>query len=141
MATGQNPNRKDEVMTRNVKAMGLALVAVLGMSAIVASAASAQQGKLTSDGPVTLTGSPTGTPDLSDFTFFGSSNSECPLYTYTGHKYNVTPHELIPSGATAITLSVSYGKFCNVGGAPMTADMNGCDFVLDIEGTTGSADT
>jgi hypothetical protein len=128
-------------MIRGCRSIGLILIAAFATSAVVASAASAQQGHLTAEGPVTLVGTPTISPDVSDFTFFGSKNSECPMYTYTGHKYNVTPHELIPSGASTITLSVSYGQFCNVGGVPMTADMNGCDFALDIEGTTGSADT
>jgi hypothetical protein len=43
-----------------LKTLGLALVAVFALSAVAASAASAQQGKLTSDGPVTLTITETG---------------------------------------------------------------------------------
>lgn len=41
-------------MIRNLKALGLALVAAFAMSAVTTSVASAQQGTLTSDGPVTL---------------------------------------------------------------------------------------
>jgi type 1 fimbria pilin len=46
-------------MIRNLKALGLALFALLALGAVAASTASAQvaeQGELTSDGTVTLTG-------------------------------------------------------------------------------------
>jgi len=43
-------------MTRNPRALGLALFAALAMSAVTAQAATAANGMLTSDGPVTLTG-------------------------------------------------------------------------------------
>lgn len=66
---------------RNLKALGLAAVAVLAFSAVAASAASAQQGKLTSDGPVTLTGEDTG---VNFFKAFGSE-VRCPDSKYTGH--------------------------------------------------------
>ncbi len=129
-------------MTRNLKALGLALAAVLTMSAMVASAASAQQGKLTSDGPVTLemteTGSPSGGANL--FTTFGEK-VECPGQTHTGHKFNVTPHQPIESGSTTITLTLGFKLgvcFVGTGGLPTTWAMNGCDYVLHI-GTTVAA--
>jgi hypothetical protein len=42
--------RKEEKMIRNLKALGLALAAVFAMSAVAASTASAQTGKITSNG-------------------------------------------------------------------------------------------
>jgi hypothetical protein len=47
-------------MARRLNALGIALVVVLALSAMAASVAAAQVGKLTSDGPVTLFGSQTG---------------------------------------------------------------------------------
>jgi hypothetical protein len=47
-------------MTRTLKFPGIVLGAIFAMSAVVASAASAQQGTIISDGSVTLTGSETG---------------------------------------------------------------------------------
>lgn len=48
-------------MTRNLKALGLALIAVFAMSAMAATAASAQEGELTTNGGVTATGTQSGT--------------------------------------------------------------------------------
>jgi len=121
-------------MIRNLKVMGLALVAVFALSAVVASAASAQ-GKLTSDGPVTLTGSEVGAePD--GLEAFGLK-VQCPGSTITGHAYNVTPHGLIANGATTATLTPHYkqaNENCTVapGGFIATVDMNGCDYVIHI---------
>jgi hypothetical protein len=133
-------------MTFNLKALGLALVAFLAMAAAIASTASAQ-GKLTSDGPVTLKGEDKGSP----LTLIGkqtggaasnaltafSGKMECASATIAGHKYNVTPHTHILSGATQITVTPQYGK-CTLFGKPATVDMNGCDYVIDLEGTTGA---
>ena len=47
-------------MIRKFKTLAVALVAVFALGAVVASAASAQQGFLTSTGNVTLTGTETG---------------------------------------------------------------------------------
>jgi hypothetical protein len=122
-------------MIRNLKIMGLALVAVLAMSAMTASAASAQ-GKLTSDGPVTLRGKHTaGTTNA--LTAFGAS-TVCNSATYTGHKVVTTPHGFIASGATETTITPHYGS-CTAFGLPATVDMNGCDYEFTIEGTDVSA--
>jgi hypothetical protein len=120
-------------MTRNLKALGLALVAVFAMSAMTASAASAQNGKLTSTGPVTLKATNTGEAKLNQLEAFGL-NVRCPNVVYTGHKVLVTPHEPIPSGASEITITPHYGV-CSSLGFPATVDMNGCDYVFDLEGT------
>jgi len=126
-------------MTRNLKILGLALVAVFAMSAMVASAASAQ-GKLTSDGPVTLKATETGAITANAQTAF-THTTVCPGSTITGHKYNVTPHGLIASGETTATLTPHYNQSaCQIVdlGVPMTITMNGCDFVLHVGATVGT---
>lgn len=135
-------------MIRNLKALGLALVAVFAMSAIVASAASAQglQGELTSDGPVTLVGTEIGAAGENALTAFGGK-VEAVGSKLTGHKYNVTPHVFIPTPVTTVTLTPDYEqskcKHTLLGVArPCTITMNGCDYVLHIEKTTETpADT
>lgn len=124
-------------MIRNLKAFALALVAVCAVSA--AASASAQANKLTSDGPVTLTGTLTGVESANAFTGFGG-NVTCPKATYAGHKYNETPVKFIPSGESTITLSSSYGQ-CTYRNGPtsfiVTVDMNECDYVLHLEEQIG----
>jgi hypothetical protein len=156
-------NPKGREMTRNFKILGLALMAIFALGAVAASVASAQtQGKLTSTGPVTLTGTETG-EKLNALTAFGGT-VECPGSTYTGHL--VTTHkqteenpkkitlehknagigvDMLPSGSTTATLTPHY-KETNAEGKPncsgplgtkATVDMNGCDYVVHILLTTG----
>jgi hypothetical protein len=125
-------------MTRNLKTLGLALVAVLAMSAMAASAASAQ-GKITSDGPVTLLGKNTGAVvGENALTFNAETRTECPNVLYTGHKVGSIT-EGVPSGSTQATITPHYGICKTVAGLSFTStvDMNGCDYVFDLEGTTG----
>jgi hypothetical protein len=125
-------------MIRNLKVLGLATMAVLAVSAVAASAASAQaNGTLTSTGNVTLKGTE----------IAGKSNSltfvlavECPGSTYTGHKYNVTPHTFIPNDVSTITITPHYKQPCKSGVGPSTVDLNGCDYVIHIGPTTATAD-
>jgi hypothetical protein len=130
-------------MIRNLKALGLALVAVFALSAVVASAASAQVGTLTSTGPVTLDGVNTGVASANQLTAF-EGTTQCPNVTYTGHKYNVTPHTFIPNDVSTVTITPHYG-LCSakIGAAtfPATVNMNGCDYVFHLEGTTPGVDT
>jgi hypothetical protein len=128
-------------MIRNLKALGLALVAVFAINAIAGSAASAQQGKLTSEGPMTLNAMETGAVGSGANALTGFSGKiECPASLYTGHKYNVTPHELLSSGATEVTVTPHYiNCFSESSGGlfSATVDMNGCDYVFHIGETTG----
>jgi hypothetical protein len=127
-------------MIRNLKTLGLALVAILALGAVAASAASAQ-GKLTSDGPVTLTGAETGGAGNNYLEAFGVK-VECPGSTYTGHKATTVAetggveknHPFIPSGATKVTLTPHYKQVnCKAAGLyPVTVDMNGCDYTVNI---------
>jgi hypothetical protein len=130
-------------MIRNLKALGLALATVFAIGAVAASAASAAQGFLTSDGPVTLNGVETGAVGANQLTAFGIG-VECPGSTYTGHKYNVTPHQFIPTHATTFTLTPDYNQpNCQLHGLTLTATvtMNGCDYVAHLGETNGPADT
>lgn len=123
-------------MIRNFKALGLALVAIFAMSAMVASSASAQ-GKLTSDGPVTLDITETGVETANSLEAFGGT-TVCPGTTYTGHAYNVTPHGLIASGATTATITPHYKQEnCRASGNPATVITTGCDFVFHLGASTG----
>jgi hypothetical protein len=123
-------------MTRNLKTLPLAIVAVLAMSTAASSASAQTQGKFSSDGPVTLIGTETGVA-ANALTAFGSI--KCTGSTLTGHQYNVTPHALISSGATTATLTPHY-KNCqhfNPEGHPATVTTNGCDYVLHVGVTAG----
>jgi hypothetical protein len=129
-------------MTRNLKTLGLALMAILALCAVVASAASAQTlGKITSDGPVTLTATQ-GTTGTGAYTtgknFFKSFGSEinCTHTLYKGHKIDQTPHALIPSGATEVTITPTYTGCEVTGGRQATVTMNGCDFEFSDFTTT-----
>jgi hypothetical protein len=133
---GAGTNPKGKTMTHKLKTLGLALAAVFAIGALAASAASAQNGIFTSDGPVTLIGTQTGGVNENAWTFFGKVDT-CANATYTGHKVNVTPHEPIPNGATEITITPHYGTcVINTGAFPTTTDMNGCDYDLKLTETT-----
>jgi hypothetical protein len=139
-------------MIRNLKALGLALVAVFAMSGVAVSAASAQ-GKFTSDGPVALTGTETGGENANAWTMFGLK-TQCPGSTYTGgkvltHAETTGPppktHELIPNGSATATITPHYKQAnhnCKVNGVfPATIHMNGCDYVVHLGATKPGIDT
>jgi hypothetical protein len=138
---------------RNLTTFAITAVATLLLGALGASVAAAQQGHLTSDGPVTLTaeqrdeivppqepitleGTQTGSKGANAITAFKGS-IECSSASYTAYKYNVTPHAGIPTGQGKITISPSYGT-CSGIGATATIDMNECDYVLELQSTTGT---
>ncbi len=127
-------------MIRNLKVLGLALVAVF---ALASSAASAANGKLTSDGPVTLTGTETGAVTANQLTAFGS-NVRCPGSTYSGHKLN-QPNGFLTSGEEVATITPHYTDTACTATAlnlPATVDMNGCDYVFHLGATVaGKTDT
>jgi hypothetical protein len=125
-------------MIRNLKVLGLALTALFAFSAVAASGASAQ-GRLTAPEPVTLKGTETGLATDNALTSFGGT-THCPGSTITGHKITTTPHALIPSGATEVTLTPHYVNCTTVdsGGNTFstTVDMNGCDYRGKVLGST-----
>jgi len=129
-------------MIRNLKILGVALAAAFALSAVAASAALAveEQAFLTSDGPVTLTGTETGGGANNRLTAFGTF-TECPGTTYTGHKYNVTPHEFLEAHSTTVTITPNYVN-CVSSALKLktTVDMNGCDYVFHLGKTTSPSD-
>ncbi len=130
-------------MIRNLKVLGVALAAVFALAAVAASAASAANGTLTSDGPVTLTGTETGAVTANQLTAFGS-NVRCAGSTFTGHKYNVTPHTFIPNDVETVTITPHYVDNCTATALnlPATVHMNGCDYVFHLgETVAGKTDT
>ncbi|MGC1851625.1 MAG: hypothetical protein WA687_04210 [Solirubrobacterales bacterium] len=143
-------------MIRNFRTLGVALVAVFAFSALAASAASAQQGKLTTDGStVTLTAEETPGSALLANSLTGPLGSvTCDGSKYTGHKYTLESetggvpknHPLIPVNATTVTITPHYTTHCTahipvLGTRPVTVTPNGCDYVFHIGQTTGGANT
>lgn len=115
---------------RNLKILGLAFVAVLAMSAVAASAASADD-KLTAEGyPATLTGEKDGEFKDVFTTTAGSVSCSNPKY-----------HAELNAAATTVAATASYGetveKQCTALGFPATIHMNGCSYLFHTTaGTT-----
>jgi hypothetical protein len=129
-------------MIRNLKVLGLALVAVFAMSAVAASAASAATpGEFTSDGTVTVTGTSVG----ESFTFEAGQKVVC-NGDHTIGLQNVTPHAAFNPGIGVTTLT-DKPHFTNciatVGATslPATVTTNGCDFLFHIGETTAPLGT
>lgn len=128
-------------MIRNLKTLGLALMAVFALGAVAASAASAQ-GVLTSESgkAVTLKGTETGSLLANSLT--GPLGSvTCKGSSYTGHEVNSTTNR-VPNKSSTATITPKYNQSeCKahipvLGTRPATVTMNGCDYVFHIGGTT-----
>jgi hypothetical protein len=115
-------------MTRKIKALGLAMFAVLAMSAVVASAAQAN-----ANAKFTAPAYPTtafATDAVKGNQFFGSFGTvfEC------GH---VEFHGILPAASSTLTLNAGY-KECTVAKVlPATVNMTSCDYVYHVGQTTG----
>ena len=110
-------------MIRNLKALGLALFAILAMGALAAASASAQEGEVFATNavyPVHLTGEDvTATAGDPTPALTGSDEViECSESTYTGNLTTVSKR---------ITIIPTYNK-CSSGASPVTVTMNGCDY-------------
>jgi hypothetical protein len=129
-------------MIRNLKTLGLALVAVFAFCAVNAAGAMAQTaGHLTT--PLKQTFTLTGTEVAGNnnaFTGAFGVTVRCPGSTYAGHTYNNTPHAFIHHGDTKVTITPKYINCVDQDGDPRTVDMNGCDFALE-DATTTAANT
>ena len=128
-------------MIRNAKVLGVALAAVFALSAVAASAASAQQAYVTSDGPVLLKGKETGAK-TNRLTAFGTF-VECPGSTYVGGKLNTTPeeplsHELNGAETTATIVPTYTNCVSTALKLKSTVDMEGCDYVFHLQETNGT---
>ena len=122
-------------MTRNLKFLGMALVAALAMSAVAASLASADEFKSENEN-TTLTGAQEkhleGGIEKNDR--FGTDGGvfECTTATYSGTQ--------AVKSATSVKLTPSYSG-CSFAGLSATIDMNSCFYRFTLgAGTTGEAD-
>jgi hypothetical protein len=130
-------------MIRNLKALGLALVAVFAMGALSASSASAVTDVVTTEGgtPALLTGVATHTPaGTADVFSIPSANKN---FKCTTAKFAAT----VKNGDTSVTVDVEYtgkleatphGTPCNSSLGDLTYDMNGCDY--NLSGNTNGTD-
>lgn len=108
-------------MIRNLKMLGLALVAVFALSATVASAASAANDLFTSSSPNEKTDL-TGESTLPTFTSAGVP-VVCNTGTYRG--------TIEGAAVGAVTVHPVYETNCLTGGTfPTTVDTQGCDYLL-----------
>jgi hypothetical protein len=112
-------------MTRNLKALGLALLALLALGAMAASSAQATIG----NAQLTIEGG-------SGF-IHGKGEGAAMQYTRNGRvqtcataNYKSTT---VNSGDTSITVTPEYAN-CTSGGLPSTITMNGCAFVFTFTG-------
>ena len=117
---------------RNFKTLGLALVAALAMSAVVASAAQA--------GPAAITVEGGGTAILTGKQEAGTNT------TFTRQGRTVTCHSesleaTVSNKATTATVTPKYSN-CTSSLGPATVTMNSCDYIFHLEGdATGGEDT
>lgn len=125
-------------MIRNLKALGLAAMAVLALSALASASALAANGRLTSTGNVTLTGTEIA-GKVNALTAFGIT-VKCPGSTYLGHKLGTTTG-FLTSGSENATITPKYKEPCESNVGPTTIDLKGCDYVIHLGETTGVADT
>jgi hypothetical protein len=111
-------------MIRNLKFLGLALVAVLAMSAVMAGAASADEFK-SEKAPVTLTGTQGATLD----TFSThAGNVKCTTATYKGTQSTTS--------TTTIQVAPTYSG-CTFVGLNSTITTNGCEYLFHVPATAG----
>jgi hypothetical protein len=122
-------------MIRNLKVMGLALIAIFAVGALSASAASATDFFTTANGKPALL---TGVSHKSKFLMTGPNKD----FTCTTAKYAAT----VTNGVSSLTVDALFEgtlnvtphteHHCNSTLGTVTVDMNGCDFKLTGE-TTG----
>ena len=115
---------------RNLKALGLALFAVLALSATAGAVAQADQFKSETAGAAQLSGE----LELSSVSNFKTTagTAQCFFGTFTG--------TMGSSPSTALTLTPSFSG-CTCVGIGCLAEINGCKFILKLgAATTGSMD-
>lgn len=123
-------------MIRNLKALGLALVAVFAMSAVAASAASA--GSITSPETfIKLTGT-----DVTKSVLHYNANQEVKCHGhYDIGEVNQTPHGLIHLPTSTLTVKPTYSACEAVLGGKVvgtaTITMGNCDYVLHVGAALG----
>ena len=121
-------NPKGRNMFYDIKVLGLAVIAVMSVSAMLASPASA--GLLTSDGPVKATG----TESPATLTLIAGQKLECHSVE-TWSNFAETPHGPLKVPTSTITIEKHETNCVAVIGelkAPATVTMNGCDFTEHV---------
>jgi hypothetical protein len=114
-------------MNSKFKALGLTLIAVLAMSALVASAAQAAAGTLTSEGKkVIATAEQTGEHE---FTLTDQEVSPGVFASTKCKKATFTGTEATSEGATEVKVHPVYTE-CTAFGLPATVTTTGCDYTL-----------
>jgi hypothetical protein len=118
-------NRKEAIkMSRNLKALGLAVLATLAIGAMSASAA--QAGTFTAGSyPATITGQNIGFHHLT--TVLGTMTCA-----------ETKSHGLLTEESQELTLSVDFGTSCTLEGNVVHVKSNGCDFHYKAGETTGT---
>jgi len=115
-------------MSRNLKALGLALVAVLAMSALTAAGASAEAFKFKAEKtPTTLSGNQHGAPDV--FTTDTGSVS-CNEAKYAG--------EQVGTEVTQVTVTPTYSECTAFGLFNVPIDTNGCQYKFTVDTKVGA---
>jgi len=115
-------------MNRNLKALGLALLAVFAMSAVLASAAQAQLAKVTvGSSPAWLTGEVISHPTIGNFATFTLAGGQ--VLSCEAANFDAT----VRNGDTEITFVQTFSACKAVIGTEshlVTVTMNHCDFLL-----------
>jgi len=110
-------------MIRNLKGIGLALIAVFALTALVSSAAQAEVTFTAGANPAVLTGEQIKTSEHTDHTFtVGSRVITCESAIFEGT--SATP-------AKSLTIEPTYSLCTATGGLPATVTMNECDYVFN----------
>jgi len=116
-------------MIHKLKFLGIALVAALAMSSVLAAAAPADVITSESAGVTTITGKMEGT----DIFKVHGGEVKCNSVSYTG---------TFSSGASSVLLTPTYSG-CTFAGLASAVDMNGCQYRANVTGgasTAGSVD-
>jgi hypothetical protein len=134
---GTNQLTEGDIMIRNLKALGLALVAVLALGATMASSASATDFTTVDGAATTATLTGTSTNNVLKVTTPGTRN-EVGKFECTTSSFTATAEE----NSSTITATPTYtgrigvtphGETCSSSFGVVTVDMNGCDYVLSGE--------
>jgi len=114
-------------MTRNLKALGLSMVAVLAMSAFVASAAHAEAGEVTAGAyPATISGVQTNENVLSN----GVRSVTCATASLTG---------TLSAASSTVSITPSYSNCSGNGSTTATVNTNGCSYLLHVTTQTSES--
>jgi hypothetical protein len=110
-------------MTRNLKALALCVVAILAMSALVASAAQAKNNITAGEYEADVTGTQVGVNTLSN----GVREVACATASLTGK---------LAAASSTITITPAYENCTGNASTTATVNVTGCDYLLHVEEET-----